>query len=65
MARFRVGEMAGGEVLAADLLGLPLELERFDLSQRVYQKDPWAERAQPREARRFRPVADLSLEAAE
>ena len=40
-------------------------IERFDLSQRVYQKDPWAERAQPREARRFRPVADLSLEAAE
>ena len=40
-------------------------VERFDLSQRVYQKDPWAERAQPREARRFRPVADLSLEAAE
>lgn len=40
-------------------------IERFDLSQRVYQKDPWAERARPDAARRFRPVADLSLEAAE
>ncbi|WP_136685154.1 nitrite reductase large subunit NirB [Falsirhodobacter xinxiangensis] len=40
-------------------------IERFDLSQRVYQKDPWAERAAPEEARRFHPVATLSQEAAE
>lgn len=40
-------------------------VERFDLSQRVYQSDPWAERAMPSAARRFAPLADLTLEAAE
>jgi nitrite reductase (NADH) large subunit len=40
-------------------------IERFDLSQSVYQKDPWAERAKPDAARAFMPIADLSLEAAE
>ena len=40
-------------------------VERFDLSQRVYQTDPWAERAAPVAARRFAPLADLTLEAAE
>jgi len=40
-------------------------IERFDLSQTVYQKDPWAERAGTEAARRFQPLADLSLEAAE
>ncbi|SIS64505.1 assimilatory nitrite reductase (NAD(P)H) large subunit precursor [Roseivivax lentus] len=38
---------------------------RFDLSQSIYQKDPWAERATPEAARRFAPMADLTLEAAE
>ncbi len=38
---------------------------RFDLSQSVYQKDPWAEHAGPAAARAFHPLADLSLEAAE
>ncbi|GAD57076.1 nitrite reductase large subunit NirB [Limimaricola cinnabarinus] len=38
---------------------------RFDLSQTIYQKDPWAERAEPAQARRFQPLADLTLEAAE
>jgi nitrite reductase (NADH) large subunit len=38
---------------------------RFDLSQSVYQSDPWAERARPAEARAFGPLADLTLEAAE
>jgi len=38
---------------------------RFDLSQRVYQKDPWAERAAPDRARAFQPLADIVLEAAE
>jgi nitrite reductase (NADH) large subunit len=40
-------------------------VDRFDLSQSIYQKDPWAERARPDQATRFRPIADLSLEAAE
>ncbi|WP_323785369.1 nitrite reductase large subunit NirB [Thalassovita sp.] len=39
--------------------------ERFEISQSVYRKDPWAEQAQPGEAERFRPLADLTLEAAE
>ena len=38
---------------------------RFDLSQSIYQKDPWAERAEPAAARQFQPLADLTLEAAE
>mgnify|MGYP002621827728 CR=1 FL=1 len=35
----------------------------FELSQSIYRKDPWAERA--KEAERFQPLADLTLEAAE
>lgn len=35
----------------------------FELSQSVYRKDPWAEHA--REAERYQPLADLTLEAAE
>ncbi len=38
---------------------------RFDLSQSVYQKDPWAERTTPEARRAFAPLADLTLEAAE
>ena len=37
----------------------------FDLSQSIYQKDPWAERADDAAARAFGPLADLTLEAAE
>ncbi len=37
----------------------------FELSQTIYQKDPWAERAEEDEARKFAPLADLTLEAAE
>ncbi len=37
----------------------------FELSQSIYQKDPWAERAKDEEAAKFRPLADLTLEAAE
>ena len=37
----------------------------FELSQTIYQKDPWAERAREEEARKFAPLADLTLEAAE
>jgi nitrite reductase (NADH) large subunit len=40
-------------------------IARFDLSQSIYQKDPWAERAKADAARGFQPLADLSLEAAE
>ncbi len=41
-------------------------VERFDLSQTIYQKDPWAERAQGGERHEFIPIADLSAkEAAE
>jgi nitrite reductase (NADH) large subunit len=40
-------------------------VERFDLSQSVYQSDPWAERADERTRRAYAPLADLSLEAAE
>lgn len=38
-------------------------IEAFELSQSIYRKDPWAEHAQ--EARRYQPMADLTLEAAE
>ncbi len=37
----------------------------FDLSQSIYQVDPWAERADEKAARDFGPLADLTLEAAE
>jgi nitrite reductase (NADH) large subunit len=37
---------------------------RFEVSQSVYQKDPWAEHAAEK-AERYRPLADLTLEAAE
>ena len=35
----------------------------FELSQTIYRKDPWAERAD--KSRDFAPLADLTLEAAE
>ena len=38
---------------------------RFDFSQRIYQKDPWAERAAPDRARQFQPLSSIMLEAAE
>ncbi|MEO1138434.1 MAG: nitrite reductase large subunit NirB [Pseudomonadota bacterium] len=38
-------------------------VERFELSQTIYRKDPWAEQA--KEAPKFAPLADLTLEAAE
>ncbi|WP_375691353.1 nitrite reductase large subunit NirB [Pseudooceanicola sp. LIPI14-2-Ac024] len=39
-------------------------IERFDISQSVYQKDPWADHVRNRAAT-YAPLADLSLEAAE
>ncbi|MEL6337441.1 MAG: nitrite reductase large subunit NirB [Pseudomonadota bacterium] len=38
---------------------------RFDLAQQVFQKDPWAERANDTVERAWKPLADLTLEAAE
>ena len=41
-------------------------IERFELSQSVYRKDPWAEQARPEYGpRKWQPLADLTLEAAE
>ena len=39
-------------------------IERFELSQSIYRKDPWAEHAQEK-AKSYQPLADLALEAAE
>ncbi|MGR3374441.1 nitrite reductase large subunit NirB [Pseudooceanicola nanhaiensis] len=39
-------------------------IARFDISQSVYQHDPWADHVQTRRAA-YAPLADLSLEAAE
>ncbi len=39
-------------------------IERFELSQTVYQKDPWAEHAEER-AETYQPLADLVPQAAE
>ncbi len=39
-------------------------IDRFAISQSVYQKDPWAEHAKDR-AETYQPVADLTLQAAE
>ena len=38
-------------------------VERFELSQSVYRKDPWAQHAA--KPRAYAPLADLTLEAAE
>jgi nitrite reductase (NADH) large subunit len=39
-------------------------IERFELSQSIYRKDPWADHAKTR-APSYKPVANLTLEAAE
>jgi nitrite reductase [NAD(P)H] large subunit len=40
--------------------------ERFEVSQSVYRKDPWAEQATPEYTKnKWSPLADLTLEAAE
>ncbi|MBC7140078.1 MAG: NAD(P)/FAD-dependent oxidoreductase [Defluviimonas sp.] len=38
---------------------------RFELSQSVYRRDPWADLSTPEETQKWAPMADLSLEAAE
>ena len=41
-------------------------VERFEISQSVYRKDPWAELARrEQEQRQWAPLADLTMEAAE
>jgi len=40
-------------------------IARFDLSQTIYQRDPWADRATPQAKADFAPLADLTREAAE
>ena len=40
-------------------------IARFDLSQSIYQRDPWADRATPKAQMGFTPLADLTQEAAE
>ncbi|MEM7236226.1 MAG: nitrite reductase large subunit NirB [Pseudomonadota bacterium] len=40
-------------------------IERFDHSQSIYQTDPWAARANDQTTKRWSPMADLTLEAAE
>ncbi|WP_171124610.1 MULTISPECIES: nitrite reductase large subunit NirB [unclassified Ruegeria] len=51
------------ETVVDDLDNRRALVERFELSQSIYRKDPWAEHA--KEAQRFAPIADLTLEAAE
>ncbi len=51
------------ETVVDDLDNRRALVERFELSQYIYRKDPWAEHA--KEAQRFAPIADLTLEAAE
>ncbi len=53
------------EQVVDDLENRAALIERFEISQSVYRKDPWAEHAKPEEAKKFSPLADLTLEAAE
>lgn len=53
-----VKEQVFDEATRADLIA------RFELSQSVYQKDPWAAEAQKSEEK-YQPLADFKLEAAE
>lgn len=49
----------------ADLATRRALYDRFMLSQSIYQTDPWAEHAAPKERAKWGALADLSLEAAE
>jgi nitrite reductase (NADH) large subunit len=40
-------------------------VERFQISQSVYRRDPWADLSTPSETPKWAPLADLTLEAAE
>lgn len=51
--------------VADDLGNRKALADRFEHSQSVYRKDPWAERAAPDRAATFRPMAVIQPEAAE
>ncbi len=51
--------------VVADLTERAALIARFDLSQTIYQKDPWAERSNATALRAFAPLANLTQEAAE
>ena len=51
------------EQVVDDLDNRAALIARFEVSQSVYRKDPWAEHAAKSEA--YQPLADLTLEAAE
>ena len=51
--------------IVADLPQRAALVERFDASQLIYQRDPWADRATPALLKAWSPLADLTLRAAE
>ena len=51
--------------IVADLPQRAALVERFDASQLIYQRDPWADRATPAMLKAWSPLADLTLRAAE
>ncbi len=53
------------EQVVEDIENRKALVARFELSQTIYQKDPWAELASPENAPSFGPMANLNLEAAE
>ncbi|MEM7423479.1 MAG: (2Fe-2S)-binding protein, partial [Pseudomonadota bacterium] len=53
------------ERVVDDLESRAALIERFDHSQRIYQRDPWSDRADDATVKAFAPMADLTLEAAE
>ncbi|SIS96291.1 nitrite reductase large subunit NirB [Paracoccus saliphilus] len=53
------------ERVVDDLAGRQALVERFELSQSVYRKDPWAAHSTDRERAKWAPMADFTLEAAE
>ncbi|SHH37346.1 nitrite reductase large subunit NirB [Marivita hallyeonensis] len=52
------------ETVVDDLANRKTLVDRFELSQTIYRKDPWAEHAKEK-ADTYAPLADLTLEAAE
>jgi len=52
------------ERIVDDLDSRAALVDRFDLSQSIYRKDPWAEHAENK-SQTYQPLANLALEAAE
>ena len=62
----KVGLDWAKERVVDDIAGRQALVDRFDLSQRVFQRDPWTERSGGEQARAFGPIADFRIpEAAE